>query len=164
MIYAMFKHVFNFIVYLCCGGREEPEQKSKNIISEEYNELLDYLKRQRKIYKSYSTCCWKDGSRYDYNFLVYSVGILQLPDLTVNCLDLLALFQTHLLNQGEFGNRKFFKYSLTLYIMLNNIRKFISDMFHHIRHMFHHTHCESDCGIAACQCENEVGSSTSTSS
>ena len=32
--------------------------------------------------------------------------------------------------------------------MLNNIRKFISDIFHHIRHMFHRTHCESDCGVA----------------
>ena len=43
----MFKHVFNFLVYLCCGGREEPEQNPQNIIVEEYNELLDYSKKQR---------------------------------------------------------------------------------------------------------------------
>ena len=45
--------------------------------------------------------------------------------------------------------------------MLDNIRKFISDIFHHIRHMCHRTHCESDCGIAACQCEHEVALSIS---
>ena len=53
----MFKHVFNFLVYLCCGGREEQEQKPKHIIIEEYNELLDYLKKQHKRYKNTSTCC-----------------------------------------------------------------------------------------------------------
>ena len=53
----MFKHVFNFLVYLCCGGREEPESKPKNIIVEEYNELLDYLKKQRKRHKNNSMCC-----------------------------------------------------------------------------------------------------------
>ena len=53
----MLKNVFNFLVYLCCGGREEPEQKPKNIIVEEYNELLHYLKEQRKRHKNISTCC-----------------------------------------------------------------------------------------------------------
>ena len=56
-ITAMFKNVFNFLVYLCCGGREEPETKPKNIIVEEYNELLDYLKKQRKSHKNNSICC-----------------------------------------------------------------------------------------------------------
>ena len=38
----MCKHIFNFLVYMCCGDREEPEHKPTNIIIEEYDELLEY--------------------------------------------------------------------------------------------------------------------------
>ena len=66
----MFKNIFNFLVYICCGSREEePKQKYateggmttsggfKNMISEEYDELVEYLKKQSKIYKKPSICC-----------------------------------------------------------------------------------------------------------
>ena len=53
----MFKNIYNFLVYICCGTREEPKQKDKNLISEEYNELVEYLKKQSKKCKRSATCC-----------------------------------------------------------------------------------------------------------
>ena len=63
----MFKNIFNFVVYLCCGDRKQPaasslagmqqEQTYKNLISEEYDELVEYLKKQSKRYKKPSICC-----------------------------------------------------------------------------------------------------------
>ena len=54
----MFKNIYNFLVYICCGSREEePKQKYKNMISEEYDELVEYLKKQSKRYKRPATCC-----------------------------------------------------------------------------------------------------------
>ena len=47
--------------------------------------------------------------------------------------------------------------------MLNDIRNFIIDILQQIRLIFHHTHCESNCGVAACECDNSVGSSSSES-
>ena len=49
--------------------------------------------------------------------------------------------------------------------MLYGIRKFIIDMFHQIRLMFHHTHCESNCGNEInCECDNDGVSISSSSS
>jgi len=45
--------------------------------------------------------------------------------------------------------------------MFNDIRKFISDILIQIRLMFHHTHCQSNCGIVGCECDND-GVSTSS--
>jgi len=48
--------------------------------------------------------------------------------------------------------------------MFDNIRKLISDIFYNLRLMFHHTHCESNCGNqVGCECDND-GVSTSSSS
>ena len=53
----MFKNIFNFVVYLCCGDRKQPEQKYKNLIREEYDEIVEHLKKQSKRYKKPSICC-----------------------------------------------------------------------------------------------------------
>ena len=44
------------------------------------------------------------------------------------------------------------------------MRKFKTGIVHNIRLMFHHTHCESDCGVVGCECDNEVVSSSTDES
>ena len=88
---------------------------------------------------------------------------LLILDLWVIDLNLLALFQIHLQNPGLLHRRLNYKNMISLYIMLNDIRKFNSKAFHNIRLIFHHTHCESDCGIVGCACDND-GVSTSSES
>ena len=46
--------------------------------------------------------------------------------------------------------------------MFIDIRKFISDILIQIRLIFHHTHCQSECWVVGCSCDND-GVSTSTS-
>ena len=57
----MFKNIFNFLVYICCGNREEePKQTNKNIVRQEYDELVEFLKRENKklkLLKTSSACC-----------------------------------------------------------------------------------------------------------
>ena len=55
----MFKNIFNFLVYICCGNREEPKQINKNIVRQEYDELVEFLKRENKKLKlkTLSSCC-----------------------------------------------------------------------------------------------------------
>ena len=48
--------------------------------------------------------------------------------------------------------------------MFANIRKFISNIFHNIRLVFHKTHCESDCGLVGCECDNHAVSTSSSDS
>ena len=101
---------------------------------------------------------------YVNNHLFFHMDILQILDLLVNYLNLYIIFLIRLLNLGEFDTKLNLKYSVTLYIMFANIRKFISNIFHNIRLIFHQTHCESDGGLVACECDNHAVSTSSSDS
>ena len=56
----MFKNIFNFLVYICCGNREEePKQTNKNVVRQQYHELVEFVKRENKKLKlkTSSACC-----------------------------------------------------------------------------------------------------------